>query len=483
MMHVNDLGKRILLLILLSFPQLIANVRNPIVLLKKATKEFLVIVQELFQRQDVSLPLCFLKYYMVIRYIAKRNTQAAAEFKDLSISLENAIAEIFSVSAVDDVSVLQKFLFPKSLTMANLEQSTYGNESILMLCISHDIKAIFRSSNIALLVNSILWKPSKKVKLSFFYLRYGLDDDSVNENEIDRDGYGDSNIAIALLFLIYPIDYIRRSICHEIGGFYKHSYLQLSNVKEVLLRLRYLPVGMLILEGISKAFTLWITSYIILNDHVSKLVQIGAVVMIGSTILYEIGQLNEIEQKFSKHFSSIWNLFDLVALSLLTWWMVDWFVHYYTTSAPAKVGLALSAIPQSLSLLQYLGIWKETGQLVAIVFAMIRDMFSFVVIFAFCILGYGITFQGLFPHSGYSSGWNTFLTLFSSTIGGSDFTSFENSGLDVLGNVLLVTYILFTLIILINLIIARMSNTHKVVSDRAQEEWAFTQVGQRCDYC
>jgi Ion transport protein len=96
--------------------------------------------------------------------------------------------------------------------------------------------------------------------------------------------------------------------------------------------------------------------------------------------------------------------------------------------------LALSAIPMSISLLRFLSFFQHLGQLVIMIFAMSRDLVSFLVVFLISILGFGIAFHSLFPDtSAFSGPGATFLTLFNAALGGHEFETYEGHKYQNLG--------------------------------------------------
>jgi hypothetical protein len=120
------------------------------------------------------------------------------------------------------------------------------------------------------------------------------------------------------------------------------------------------------------------------------------------------------------------------------------------------------------------------GQLVIMVFGMINDLWSFAILFVTTILGYGIAFYSLFPHSeqrSFSSLSQTFLTLFDAALGNHDFGEFsENKLHEAMGITLMVLYITLVMIVLLNLVIARMSATHEKIDNSALEIWSKIQA-------
>ena len=85
------------------------------------------------------------------------------------------------------------------------------------------------------------------------------------------------------------------------------------------------------------------------------------------------------------------------------------------------------------------------------IFAMSRDLVSFLVVFLISILGFGIAFHSLFPDTPAFSGPSaTFLTLFNAALGGHEFETYNGHKYQNLGNFFLsIIIIVIFLVILI----------------------------------
>ena len=98
--------------------------------------------------------------------------------------------------------------------------------------------------------------------------------------------------------------------------------------------------------------------------------------------------------------------------------MLTWAALLFMFSS--QIVLSLSAIPLSLNLLQYISAEKSFGRLVIILFEMLSEMMGFMWVFLLCIVGFSITFWGLFNHTGpygFRGLGFTFLQLLSVTTG------------------------------------------------------------------
>lgn len=103
---------------------------------------------------------------------------------------------------------------------------------------------------------------------------------------------------------------------------------------------------------------------------------------------------------------------------------------------------------------------------------MISDLLGFAVVFLVCILGFGICLRGIFSDvEAFATVGGTFVTMYDAAIGNVDYSFFHGTRpFDTFGTVMMAIFVAMTTIILLNLLIARMSNTHQLISDRSLEE-------------
>jgi len=204
-----------------------------------------------------------------------------------------------------------------------------------------------------------------------------------------------------------------------------------------------------------------------------------------TNILYEIGRIQDSKWKLSIYFCSNWNQMNILSLTCLLWWVVLSWIQRSDASFMSverwhgRLGLAFSAILQSLGLLQYICLHRKMGQLVVMTIAMVKDMVLFMILFAFCILGFGIAFEGLFGEdegSGYGNHFSTLQSLFSAIFGGLDFASFQGATYVSVGQGLLIVYTTLIAIVLLNLLIATMANTYAILLSRTEDEWGYLTV-------
>jgi hypothetical protein len=137
----------------------------------------------------------------------------------------------------------------------------------------------------------------------------------------------------------------------------------------------------------------------------------------------------------------------------------------------------------SIGLLRFLSIFRSLGRLVVMIFGMYQELISFLVVFLMSILGFGIAFHSLFPDlEGFKTSGATVLTLFDAALGGHEFGPFQGHKYQQLGTAAMAVYIVFAVIILLNLIIARMSSVHEKMDEKSFELWSMVMAKTAEDF-
>jgi hypothetical protein len=119
---------------------------------------------------------------------------------------------------------------------------------------------------------------------------------------------------------------------------------------------------------------------------------------------------------------------------------------------------------------------KPLGELVVMIRRMVQDLVTFAVLYITAVLGFGITLHGIFYGSiAFTTSGRTFLSIFAFTLNTFSYDIFytNNRYVDKLGLVLLVMLLIITSILLINLLIARMTNSHQYIIQQAFRVWSF----------
>jgi hypothetical protein len=253
---------------------------------------------------------------------------------------------------------------------------------------------------------------------------------------------------------------------------------------------RYTPAVMFFIEGLSKLYTLIAVSFVCFTTYgmdahdryTGSVAENLLLMMLFAQISYELGQLASCDWSLEEYFGGVWNILDVSSCVLLVVWaLLLPFPAYFMY---AKCAVALSAIPLAVVQLQYLSLIKTLGLLVLMIQSMIVDVYVFVVVYMVSIYGFTVCFRALFyTVNDYSSTGITFVTLFMSTLGGFNMDAFEGA-YKMLGVVVMVVFLTLTNVLLVNLLIAQMSNTYNRIIFKSREEWTFIKVGfQSCKTC
>lgn len=162
------------------------------------------------------------------------------------------------------------------------------------------------------------------------------------------------------------------------------------------------------------------------------------VILLVSGLLYEVGQLEEERWNIFKYFN-IWNKLDAVGYLLIIIWLIamihnEVYPHPYPLSPTdfsnvthssntgiaciGRISLSLSAIPMCLGQLQYFSTIRKFGELVIMIIAMGRDILNWCIVYFACILGFGMTFYGLFfSTQNFKNSRKSFVTMFNTAVG------------------------------------------------------------------
>lgn len=117
---------------------------------------------------------------------------------------------------------------------------------------------------------------------------------------------------------------------------------------------------------------------------------------------------------------------------------------------------------------------KRLGPFLFMIYHIMKKMVSFYFLFACFSIWFAAVFTALFSSSmpdAYGSFWISMRTLYSSSLGGFDFTGFEKSDKQILGALLLGLYLIITNIILLNLFIALFTTIYQQISEQVESTY------------
>jgi hypothetical protein len=259
---------------------------------------------------------------------------------------------------------------------------------------------------------------------------------------------------------------------------------------------RYTPATYLILEFLSELLLILIitsivTSYevtvnttsssvLLLNTNFSY-VEIMLLIMIPARSFYTFGKISSLNYDILRYLNP-YNIMELLCLICLFIWLIDkqqYIQTSYYHHIHSRIALSLSIIPLSLRMLQYLSTYKSFGILISIIIQTVNDVQLFIAVYVVYIFGFTIFFHSLFGtknDSLYTPG-STALFLFRSTLGDQDFTIFENDPIfEYIGIFVYVVFLIFTTVVLLNLLIAKINNTFTMMDENATEYFSFEMV-------
>lgn len=259
---------------------------------------------------------------------------------------------------------------------------------------------------------------------------------------------------------------------------------------------RYCPAAMLFFEGFGRLTLLLLISFISLDlynqpefafgmptrDQPWRISEYSLLVFEIALILGEHGEMcgDEHElliprpQEVIKYFSTIWNCIDFLMSGFLVAWAVLRVVSYEPTAF--RGCLASSLMFLSFRLLQYVSFIESLGKLTIMTYTMLGCLVPFGVIYAFCIYGFCVVVYSLWPFETiYMNPHNVFFSAFGLLYGNFNVQSGKDP-LYFLGVIIMVAYIVFTSILLMSLVVARMSATHNEIEEKSFERWQFTKA-------
>ena len=307
----------------------------------------------------------------------------------------------------------------------------------------------------------------------------------------------------------------------------EHEYGKRSH----LLRARYVPALMFIGEGVSKLILLILVFFNIqahkanqanptstnaatdtglslistmLSDQVlEQTLQVWII----ASLLYEFGAMEEKSWSVSPSiavdphelkarrrydtlnhfFCDVWHKCDFATLFSL----VIWLLLKYTNNTPkgnifGYSLLCLSVIPICIGLLRYPGtFFRPFGQLLYTIFLITEKLFYFLFIYGSTFLGFGIAFSGLFYETGlFLNPFIVFRTLFNAMNYTYDLNGFDQADQQStsLGVWLLFVFILWTVVVLMNILVAYVVSIYPYVNDMASRAWLLVKAKQLQQY-
>ena len=442
--------------ILMTFSPLLRRSSHTIYKYIKEHKDNMItyLKEEIIMKNSLYMFYSIIGYCDFVKRLAALLPSNEADLLELCGSIEPTLSLIFDSGRFDSSRALLIHFLDPSIKTNHLRDIISYDSALLNLCIDSGVKAIFQSANLSSLLEDLFWNSSmvqdyNRRAPNFVYMNY------------------------------YPK--------------YNHGDMYYN----ALFLPRHVAVFVFFAEATSKCYQLLLIGTVLSNDNVLSIndytrtnppkhelfvattIYAFTIVQIIGVVLYEFGSIlgyRNIFVGFSTHFSNLWNIFDAFSLIGLVAFLV--FTNlggYYRYSL---IVMSIAGLFSALSLLQYLAISKSLGKLIIMIRTMIvNDVKDFLVVYMVCTIGFVIAFRSLFAGSnmGYDTYTEAILNTISVSLGNFDLAMTTDNGpaFNTIATLVLLLYLVFTAVILLNLLIARMSGTHDKVDEKARQEWLY----------
>lgn len=491
---------------------ILAQMNSPIrfvnQIMKEHRKQLSFLANEVYlmlRKQNPRVVRYLLVWFNSIKKAARSHGHEKIDLFAAADLIEAAVNEIFACDSMDTPRNVQRVLQPDnpqllrpsggsgggegfeghSLTdrreLFRCQVTAFRPDGVLSLCLRHNCKFVFGRQQVSGFISTVFRAPARAVLMKKPKARAAAPQgDAEDEDEAPVQGLKDEYSA--------QIPFIAKIEQHFHFNIFDPKRFGLSY------SLRSTPVAMFGLELISKIITLMALGTVAVGDYGRKyeldyhlsdydnaaklsLGEYLLIFLLFSNLAYELGQLAEGGWSVAEYMKDEWNILD----SLCNVMLVGWFVARVlcAQSAIARIILALVAIPESSGALRYLSVSKTLGVIVSTSKAMFYDLLAFLMVYIVCVLGFGIFFFALFYGSqAFKTVPQTMSSMFQFTVGNFDFEAFDSTSslVNALAQLVLAVYLILTAILLMNLLIARMTNAYQRVDDKAVQEWSFAKT-------
>lgn len=461
-------------------------------------------VYTMLLNQDPKVVRYLLVWYNSLRKAARVHGHEKVDLQAAADLIESAVNEIFSCDSMDDPRNVQCILQPTNKALNDPKQregfeghtlnerrelfrcqiTSFNTNGVLSLCLKHKCKFIFGRQQISGFISVVFKTPARAVL--YKKNKPALED-------MTAAMAGDDHLAMPKPTLGLKDEYSAQIPFIAKIENRLHFNIFDPHLFGLSYSLRSCPVAMFGMELISKVFTVAVIAWVSVSDYGRKYktdyhfgdysdepITSGEIllsILMFSNLFYELGQLAEEDWKISRYLKDQWNMVDTLCMVVLIVWFVTRMV--LRQNAVARIVLALVAIPESSGALRYLSVSKTLGVIVATTSAMFKDLLAFFAVYIVCVTGFGIFFFALFyGNSSFSSVPKTMSQMFQYTLTSFDFESFDSTSslVNALAQVVLAIYLILTAVLLLNLLIARMTNAYQRVDDKALQEWSFAKT-------
>ena len=300
--------------------------------------------------------------------------------------------------------------------------------SFLQQCIKKDVRVVFSLPQISGLIDELFWSVRR-----------------LPQTETSR--------------------YNKRMVFQYVRDMNKRMNMDHDIINERFFYPRYCPGIQFNGEMISKSFLfILISSSAILEDESDNNALL--MIMFIGQVLVEVGSLCTMGFKY---FTEGWNIIDICSYTLL----LVWATFRDSDDDLAHSCLSFAAIPMTMSLLQVFVVIQSIGKLTLMVQAMSTDVLPLLLFTLFIMIGNTITFFSLFSgEEEYGTFGDSMISFFSGLLGNIELSLTKGGSiLNTVGILALMLYAVITSIVLLNLLIAQMSNTYQSIEETSLERW------------
>lgn len=448
--------------------QVLSVMRSPVLFVNRLFKEthqqqsiMANFIQTMLLKQDPQVVRRLLLWHIALDKAAVAHLSERDDILAYANQIKQVIIEIFQCDSMDQIWNIQTVLQPnlsidRSQPILKYQIHSLREGGLLDLCLHHSCKFIFGDHHISGFVNRMFWL-SSRVELSACGNK-GVPHPSALES-------------VDLAARCLKVDVMENPLVRISYGM--RSCPVVCCLSEALVRtILIVLVAEVSVKEYGNACGTDYTGHCNVTFSGRELI---LVVLYLSLLLYAAGEMAERKWDLWEYFRDEWNIMDFIGYFLVSFWAYN----RASNVSESRVFLAMAAIPLSLGMLRYLTISRTLGVIVSIARSMMFDMLGFIAVYLVCIFGFGIFFQGTFHDSDdFSDSHQTFLTLFQFTIGDFNYGVFDSSSykMNVIGETVLVFFLILIAVLLLNLLISRMTNAYQRVDDRAMEEWSYNKT-------
>ena len=185
-------------------------------------------------------------------------------------------------------------------------------------------------------------------------------------------------------------------------------------------------------------------------------------------LINEIFEICKKKKNIKNYFTNKWNLFDIFQIILLYISLISKFIL-------PEIDKILLSVLYPIFLIKFLSFtrgFKHVGPIVRVIFNMLRDIYNFMTILSVFIIGFSQAFYILmYNNILFNNPFTSIITTFDMVIGNFDTSVFNESSNFITVNILYRIYIIISVIMLFNMLIAILENSYTKIIEEAEKEW------------